>query len=111
MTGSNQDFIESQVVGNIKRRAFEIVRGSVVDMSVNATLVIQIFTAFTCQQIHKGKRTMRFIAGLIEAVKVFLFKQQLQFFLHFRKAVDTSLPMPQKLFRSDEVMKPDRFQN
>ncbi len=37
---------------------------------------------------------MRFVAGLIEAVKIFLFIQTLEFFLHFRKPVNTSVSVP-----------------
>src|SRR6266702_6742182 len=54
---------------------------------------------------------MRFVTRLIEAVKIFLLIQPLEFFLHLRKTIDASIPMAQQLFRSDEVMKPDCFEN
>ena len=54
---------------------------------------------------------MRFVAGLVEAVKIFLFKQHLELFLHLRKPVDTPIPMPEYLFRSDEMVEPDSFEN
>ncbi len=111
VTSGNQYLIECQIMGNIKRGAFLIVRGSIVDMGSNAYCVTEILNAFACQQINVGKGTMRFVAGLIKTVKVFLLIQKLELFLHFRKPVQASIPMTKQLFRSDEVMKPDGFEN
>ena len=54
---------------------------------------------------------MRFIAGLIEAVKILCFIQDLEFFLHLGKPVNTSVSVTQDLFSSDEVVKPDCFED
>lgn len=78
-------------------------------MGVNAALVIEILDAFGSQQVHKGKGAVRFIAGLIEAVKILLFIQHLEFFLHLRKPVDASVSVPEDLFCGHEVMEPDCF--
>jgi hypothetical protein len=88
-----------------------IIRGAIVDMGVNPTLVTQILDAFGSQEIHKGKRAMRFVARLIKAIKIFCFIQDLELFLHLGEPVDTSVPMPQDLFSGHEVVKPDGFEN
>src|SRR2546426_3279462 len=80
-------------------------------MSLDTTVVMQILTPFGSQQIHKGQGTMRFIARLIEAVKIFCFIQQLELFLHLGKPVDTAIPIPKELFSSHEVVKPDSLQD
>ena len=54
---------------------------------------------------------MRFVAGLIEAVYVFVLIQELEFFLHLGKPVDTSVSVTQDLFRSQEVVKPDSVED
>ncbi len=80
-------------------------------MASNAALVTQILNAFGCQQVHKGKGAVRFIAGLIEAVNILCFIQHLELFLHLRKPVETAISVTQKLFSSDEVVKPDCFED
>src|SRR5712691_5576875 len=80
-------------------------------MCSNATLVTQILDAFGSQEIHIGKRTMRFIARLIKAIQVLVLIQQFELFLHLGKPVDTSVSVMQDLFSSHEVVKPDSVED
>src|SRR5436309_264696 len=98
-------------MGNIQGRTFGIVRWSVVDMGISTTILIQILNAFGSQEIYKGKGAMWFITRLIKAVKVLLFIQQLEFFLHLGKPIDASISVTKYLLSSHEVVKPDCFED